>query len=43
MFFSMISTYLIQAFFNIDVIMVIPLFSVVLVLYQWYMEEERLK
>lgn len=34
MFFSMISTYLIQGFFNIDVIMVLPLFWIVLGLYQ---------
>ena len=42
MFFSMISTYLIQGFFNIDVIMVLPLFWIVLGLYQSNMEEEKL-
>ena len=42
MFFSMISTYLIQGFFNIDVIMVLPLFWIVLGLYQGNMEEEKL-
>ena len=39
---SMISTYLIQGFFNIDVIMVLPLFWIVLGLYQGQMEEEKL-
>jgi hypothetical protein len=42
MFFSMISTYLIQGFFNIDVIMVLPLFWIVLGLYHGNMEEEKL-
>ena len=43
MFFSMISTYLIQGFFNIDVIMVLPLFWIVLGLYQENIDEERLE
>ncbi len=34
MFFTMIATYLMQGFFNIDVIMVLPLFWIVLGLYQ---------
>ena len=41
-FFSMISTYLIQGFFNIDVIMVLLLFWIVLGLYQGNIEEEKL-
>jgi O-antigen ligase len=41
MFFSMISTYLMQGFFNIDVIMVLPLFWIVLGLYQANMEREN--
>lgn len=40
MFFSMIFTYLIQGFFNIDVIMVLPLFWIILGLYQANMEED---
>ena len=42
MFLSITSTYLIQGFFNIDVIMVLPLFWIVLGLYQGQMEEEKL-
>ena len=38
----MISTYLIQGFFNIDVIMVLLLFWIVLGLYQGNIEEEKL-
>ncbi len=41
MFFSMISTYLMQGFFNIDVIMVLPLFWIVLGLYQAHLEEDK--
>lgn len=41
MFFSMISTYLIQGFFNIDVIMVLPLFWIILGFSQANMEDER--
>lgn len=42
MFFSMISTYLMQGFFNIDVIMVLPLFWIILGLYQGNIEKEKL-
>ena len=40
--FTMILTYLIQGFFNIDVIMVLPLFWIILGLSQANYEEEKL-
>lgn len=42
MFFTMILTYMIQGFFNIDVIMVLPLFWMILGFSQANMEEEKL-